>query len=140
MKILMILTSSGRIVWKFPHDTKCVGRRYQTRNRGIVSHPLALPYVLAEIRRVRGWLSVQFTLSCSVSFQRGSGSLSTYSAMFVQGPQIIKERSGNSEDDSDEEGPEDILQVHPSEANLTCCEFCAIIYLKKKEKYIRDLT
>jgi len=32
--------------------------------------------------------------------------------MFVQGPQIIKQKSGNSEDESDEEGPEDILQVN----------------------------
>ncbi|KMQ87596.1 protein sda1-like protein [Lasius niger] len=52
---------------------------------------------------------------CLVSFQRGSGSLSTYPVMFVQGPQIIKQRSGNSEDDSDEEGPEDVLQVNPSQ-------------------------
>lgn len=32
--------------------------------------------------------------------------------MFVQGPQIIKQNSDNSEDGSDDEGPEDILQVN----------------------------
>lgn len=31
--------------------------------------------------------------------------------MFVQGPQIIRQRS-DSEDGSDEEGPEDVLQVN----------------------------
>ncbi|TGZ53817.1 Dynein heavy chain 5, axonemal, partial [Temnothorax longispinosus] len=35
--------------------------------------------------------------------------------MFVQGPQIIKDRSNNSEDDSDEEGPEDALQKRREE-------------------------
>lgn len=33
--------------------------------------------------------------------------------MFVQGPQIIRQRSDNSDDVSDEEGPEDALQVDP---------------------------
>lgn len=60
---------------------------------------------------------MQFALFCLVSFQRVSKSFFTYLVMFVQGPQIIKQRSGNSEDDSDEEGPEDVLQVNSLQWN-----------------------
>lgn len=63
---------------------------------------------------------MQVAFLSSVSFQRGHVSL--YS-MFVQAPQIIKQRSDNSEDDSDEEGPEDVLQVNfPQQEKLAFCK------------------
>jgi len=58
---------------------------------------------------------MQLTLHCSVSFQPR---VIFYFVMFVQAPQIIKQRSDNSEDDSDEEGPEDVLQVNSLQQNL----------------------
>lgn len=64
---------------------------------------------------------MQFALFCLVSFQRVSKLFFTYLVMFVQGPQIIKQGSGNSEDDSVEEGPEDILQVLLRNGTIAAC-------------------
>jgi len=46
--------------------------------------------------------------------------------MFVQGPQIIKQKSDNSEDGSDEEGPEDVLQVNFLQQNFFDISKCFI--------------
>lgn len=103
----------GRIARKFPHDTN-------DASKGGARHEIVAPWAnpshhldrcSREFVEPRRWLSVQPAPRRSVSFHRGHVSLSTCSLMFVQGPQIHKQKSDNSEDGSDEEGPEDILQV-----------------------------
>lgn len=60
--------------------------------------------------------------------------------MFVQGPQIIKQNSDNSEDGSDDEGPEDILQVNFSQQNeLDISTYFVVIFRIIEKKYYKLL-
>lgn len=61
--------------------------------------------------------------------------------MFVYGPQVIKQRSDNSEDGSDEEGPEDVLQVNPLWQNLFDISACFVqmIFWIIEENYYKLL-